>query len=167
MAKIENSDPNAKALLIKGAVGQVEDILDIQDSDGNSFLRVQNDGSVNIDGVGDINFIMDGGGFAIVPGSHGFLEIPFSGTITGWTILADREGSVVVDVKRSTYSNFPTTASIAGTEKPTLSSAQKNQDLTLTTWTTIIAAGDVLEYVVDSAALVTRVTVGIKISRSY
>jgi len=109
-----------------------------------------------------INFIIDGGGSAITVGSKGHLEIPFAMTITGWTILANQSGSIVVDVNRSTYAGFPTLTSIAGTELPTLSAAQKNRDLTLTTWTTSIAAGDILEFEVDSAATVQRVTVAIR-----
>jgi hypothetical protein len=113
-----------------------------------------------------ITFIIDGGGAAITTGSKGYLEIPFNCTITGWTILADKSGSIVVDVKKCTYSAFPTTSSIAGSEKPTLSSAQKAQDLSLTTWTTSIANGDILEFVVDSVATVTRVTLSIRATRT-
>lgn len=100
---------------------------------------------------------IDGGGSAITTGSKGYIIVPQGMTITGWTIVADQSGSIVIDVKRSTYSGFPTTATIAGSEKPTLSSAQKNQDLTLTSFTTSIASGDIIEFVVDSAATVTRV----------
>ena len=77
-------------------------------------------------------------------------------------VLADQSGSIVVDVNRSTYAGFPTLTSIAGTELPTLASAQKNQDLTLSSWTTTIAAGDVLEFEVDSITTVERVTVAIR-----
>lgn len=116
--------------------------------------------------LADITFIIDGGGAAITTSSKGYLEIPFACTITGWTISADQSGSIVVDVKKCTYAGFPTTTSIAGTEKPTLSTAQKNQDLSLTTWTTAIAAGDILEFVVDSATTVTRVTVSLKVTKT-
>lgn len=55
---------------------------------------------------------------------------------------------------------------IAGSEKPTLSSVQKNQDLTLTTWTTAIAAGDILAFNVDSVATVTRVVLTIRATKT-
>lgn len=113
-----------------------------------------------------IAFVIDGGGSAITTGSKGYLEIPFACTVTGWTIVGSPSGSIVVDVKRATYANFPTTSSIAGTEKPTLSSATKNQDLDLTAWTTSIAAGDILEFVVDSASTVKKVTIVIRATRS-
>jgi hypothetical protein len=55
---------------------------------------------------------------------------------------------------------------ITGTEKPLLSSATKNQDLTLSTWTTSITAGDTLRFNVDSATTVTRVTLSIKVTKT-
>jgi hypothetical protein len=115
-----------------------------------------------------IMYIIDGGGSAITTGVKGFIEVPFACTITGWTIIADQSGSIVVDVWKDTYANAPPTVAdtIAGSEKPTLSSAQKNQDLTLTTWTTSIAAGDILAFNVDSITTCTRVTVGIRATRS-
>lgn len=111
-----------------------------------------------------INFIIDGGGSAITTGQKGHVELPFAMTITGWTILADVSGSIVVDVWKDSYANFPPTVAdtIAGTEKPTLSAVQKNQDLSLTSWTTAVAAGDILAFNVDSAATVTRVVVAIR-----
>lgn len=115
-----------------------------------------------------ITFIIDGGGSAITTGQKGYLEIPFACTITGWTLLADQVGSIVIDVWKSTYAGFPPTAanSIAGTEKPTLSSAQKNQNLSLTTWTTSVAAGDILAFSVESATTVTRVILSIRATKS-
>lgn len=116
--------------------------------------------------VGTVTYVIDGGGATITTGSKGFLQIPFACTVNNWTIVADQSGSIVVDVKRATYSDFPTTASIAGSEKPTLSSVQKNQDLNLSSWTTSIAAGDVLEFVVDSATTVQRVTLALQVTRA-
>jgi hypothetical protein len=116
----------------------------------------------------DLTFIIDGGGSAITTGQKGHIEIPFACTITGWTLLADQSGSIVIDVWKDTYANFPPTVAdtITGTEKPTLSSVQKNQDLTLTTWTTAVSAGDILAFNVDSVATVTRATLGIRAQKS-
>jgi len=118
--------------------------------------------------VVSIDFIIDGGGSAITTGVKGFVEVPFACTITGWTVMGDQSGSIVVDVWKDTYANFPPTVAdtIAGSEKPTLSSAQKNQDLSLSTWTTSVAAGDILAFNVDSASTVTRVTVALRATRS-
>lgn len=105
-----------------------------------------------------ITLTIDGAGSAITTGSKVVWYCPYDCTISNWSLLADVSGSIVIDVKKSTYSGFPTTSTIAGSEKPTLSSAQKNQDLSLTTWTTTVTAGDCLEFVVDSVSTVTKVT---------
>ncbi len=101
----------------------------------------------------------------VTGGSKGYLPIPFDGTITGWVIVANQVGSIVVDVRRTTYGDFPTTVSMAGTEKPTLVAAQKARDDDLTTWTIAVLAGDVLEFVVESAAVVKQVTVMLEMEK--
>lgn len=97
------------------------------------------------------------GGAPITTGSKGYIVIPADMTVTGWSIVSDQSGSIVIDVKRATYSAFPTTTSIAGSEKPTLSAAQKNRDLALSTWTTSLNSGDVIEFVVESVSGVERI----------
>jgi len=115
--------------------------------------------------VRSINYVIDGGGSVITTGSKGHLVIDFACTINSWTMLGDVSGSIVVDIKRGTYANYPTTVSIAGTNKPTFSSVLKNQNITLTGWgSTALLAGDILEFTVDSAVTVTRVTLDIKVT---
>jgi hypothetical protein len=94
------------------------------------------------------------------------VEIPAGFAITKARLLADVSGSIVVDIKKATYSGLPTGASICASAKPTLSSAQKSEDTTLTGWTTAISAGDWLEFVVDSASTVKRVTLSLTMTRS-
>ena len=102
---------------------------------------------------------IDGGGSAITTGIVADVVVPFGMTITGWTIISDQTGSIVVDVWKDSYANYPPDVAdtITGTEKPTLSSASKNQDNALSSWTTSVTAGDILRFNVDSAATVQRV----------
>ncbi len=111
---------------------------------------------------------IDGGGSAITTGIKGDVVVPYACTITGWTLLADQSGSIVIDVWKDSYANFPPTVAdtIAGSEKPTLSTATKNQDLTLTTWTTALTAGQILRFNVDSAATVQRVALAILVTET-
>lgn len=111
-------------------------------------------------------FVLDGGGSAIGTGPKGYLEIPFAGTITAVRMQANTSGSAVVDIKKATYSGLPTTSSICASAKPTLSSAQKMQDTTLTGWTTSVAAGDWLEFNVDSLSGIGRLTISLTIVRT-
>ncbi len=135
----------------------------------NSLLSTNSSGQViATQSLGSFGITIDGSGSAITTGNKGYVTIPYSGTITGWDILADQSGSIVIDVWKDTYANFPPTVadSIAGTEKPTLSSQQKNQDNTLTSWTTSVNAGDIIAFNVDSASTVTKVNLTIKITKS-
>lgn len=115
-----------------------------------------------------INFIIDGGGSAITTGVKGYIEIPFACTINQVTMLADQSGSIVVDIWKDTYANHPPTDadSITASAVPTITTATKSQDATLTGWTTSIAAGDILGFNVDSATTVTLVTVALKVTRT-
>jgi hypothetical protein len=119
--------------------------------------------------VAYLNVIIDGGGSAITTGIKGFYQVPFACTVTGWDIVADQTGSIVIDIWKDSYANFPPTVAdtVAGSEKPTLSSAVKNQDTSLTSWTdTSWTQGEWLGFNVDSAATVTRVTLTIRVTRS-
>lgn len=134
-------------------------------------------GSATVIGTGTglvdaLEFVIDGGGSALTTGMKGYLEVPYACTISQATLLADQSGSVVVDIFRSTYSAFaPPTHPVSGDKltasaPPTISSATKSQDATLTGWTTSLAAGDVLGFNVNSATTVTRVTCSLKVTRT-
>lgn len=106
-----------------------------------------------------------GDGVSVIPtGVVGFTSSPYTGTITKARILstdaAVTSGSIVVDVWKDTYANYPPTVAdtITASAKPTLSSAIKNEDSTLTGWTTSVTAGDIFGFNVDSATSVKRVT---------
>lgn len=120
-----------------------------------------------------IGILIDGSGSAITTGFKGRYRVPYSGTITGWTIIEATEVPITttstVDVKLGTYANYdttPTFASIAGSEKPTITNSEKGQDLTLTTWTTAVTAGDFIEYTVDSNNNAKKLMLFIDITKS-
>lgn len=120
------------------------------------------------DAYDNLQIIIDGGGSAITTGVKADLLVPYNCTVLGWDIFGDASGSIVIDVWKDTYANFPPTVAdtIAGTEKPTLSSAVKNQDTALSSWTTALTRNDILRFNVDSASTVTRVTLSIRIKRT-
>ena len=109
-----------------------------------------------------ISYIIDGGGAVPVTGIYGQLNIPVACTVTGWVVTGDVAGACVVDVLRSTYANFPTTASIAGTDKPTIvATNQKAENLgPLSNWgSTALVAGDQLQFNLNSVATITRINI--------
>lgn len=107
--------------------------------------------------------VVDGNGSAITTGVKGFVRIPVACTISKVTVLsidaAATAGSIVFDVWKDTYANYPPTVAdtITASAKPTLSSANKAEDATLTGWTKSVSAGDVIGFNVDSASTVTKV----------
>lgn len=118
--------------------------------------------------VRTVTAVFDGQGSAPSVGTKLYVPCRFTGTITRASIFADVSGSCVIDVWKDTYANYPPTVAdtIAASAKPTLSTAIKNDDSTLTGWTTSVTAGDVFGFNVDSATTVTRVVVVLEITTS-
>jgi hypothetical protein len=109
-----------------------------------------------------ITIIIDGAGSAITTGAKkAYVRVPCNMTLTGWDVVADQAGSIVVDLWKDTYANFPPTVTdtFAGTEKPTLATTQKAQDVSLTSMNTTLTEGEYIEANVDSAATVTKMII--------
>jgi hypothetical protein len=115
-----------------------------------------------------IEATFDGGGSTLTTGTKLYLEIPFACIITGVTVLADVSGSIVIDIWKDTYANYPPTVAdtITASAKPTISSAVKAQDTTLTGWTTAISAGDILGFNIDSITTIKLCTLSLKVTKS-
>lgn len=116
--------------------------------------------------VKTLNFIIDGGGSVITTGVKGNVVLDADYTFNGWTIVSDLSGSIVVDVRRSTFGSFPSTNVDAGTTivtgaLPTLTTARIAENLAITT--VDLSARDILEFEVNSATTITRVTVALRL----
>ena len=117
-----------------------------------------------------LTFVLNEGGSVLTTGTKGELDlyVPFACTITAATLTANESGSIVLDIWKDSYANFaPTVAdTITASAKPTLSSAQKAQDATLTGWTKSIAAGDILRINVDSVTTITKCTLSLTVTKT-
>ena len=84
------------------------------------------------DGV--IIVTIDGNGSVPSTGIIARLSVPKPLTITQVTLLADVSGSIVLDIWKDSFANYPPTVAdtITASAKPTLSGAIKSQDGTLT-----------------------------------
>ena len=133
-----------------------------------SFLAHADSREVLLGDEAAVVFVIDGGGVAITTGQKGHISLPFAGTIISATLLADRSGSISIDIWKDTYANFPATDAdtITASAVPTITTATKSQDATLTGWTTAITAGDHLRFNVDSITTCERVTVALKIKKT-
>lgn len=101
---------------------------------------------------------IDGGGVALTTGQKAYLRMLRAGTISAWTILADRVGSIAFDLFKSTFAGYPPVASIVAAAPPQLVTTDHGESSTLTGWTISVAAGDVLGVSITSVATIQRVT---------
>ena len=171
IGNIGSSGGTSLVLEVNGSPLFNQTVLNLQQG-ANVILTPDNFGNVTIASTGGgsssrvsaIFYTIDGGGAVISTGAKGQLNIPVNCTITGWVLTADQSGSTVVDVLRSTYGAFPTTSSIASTDKPTLASAQKNENLAVSAWTTALNAGDQLQFSVTSATVITRLNITLNLT---
>lgn len=113
----------------------------------------------------DISFSLDGEGVAIVSGGTWYqADIPYTGTITSWSLVADQSGSIVIDVWKANAA-VPTVANtITASSLPTLSSAQSAFNGSISGWTTAVSAGDVFAFHVNSASTVTKASLTLRVT---
>lgn len=110
-----------------------------------------------------INYVVDANPNVVGVGVKGQVTIDVTGTIESWTLVSDVVGNLVISVKKATYTNYPSFTYISGTEKPTLSAQSKNKDDGLSTWNTILNAGDILRFEVESCDSIKQFLIAIKL----
>lgn len=141
-------------------------IVDEDNMASNSDQKIPTQQSVKaFAGEATLGVIIDGGGGVISTGIKIDIEVPFNCTIVAATALADQSGSIVVDIWKDTYANYPPTDadSITSSAPVTISTATKSQDTTLTGWTVALTKGDILRFNVDSITTLTRVGIFLKV----
>lgn len=108
------------------------------------------------------------GGSAIATGIKGYLRVPFACRIVKVTVLLEQSGSIVWDVWKDTFANYPPTVAdtITASAKPTVTTATKSEDSTLTGWTRSISAGEVLGFKVDSITTAAWSALQIEVQRT-
>ena len=147
IAKIQQSSGDFKLM-------DVIDLDSLSATDG-QVAKADGAGAVAFeDDVAIIQFVIDGGGSVITTGIKPNLPIDFNCEIEQVTLLADVSGSIVIDIWKDTYNNYPPLVgdSITAAAKPTISGALKSKDATLTGWSKTITAGDILRFNLDSVA---------------
>ena len=118
--------------------------------------------------ISSMQVVLNGNGYVLTTGVKAHAEASFPFTIQAVEMFADVVGSMVVDIWKDTYANYPPTDadSITSASPPTLSGVSKSTDTVLSGWTTSVAAGDVLAFNIDSVSLISRVTISLKIART-
>jgi hypothetical protein len=123
-----------------------------------NFITNSQTGSLGKTAIG---ITIDGAGSVITNGDKGSISIPYNATLNNVTMIADVSGVCVIDILKSNFSIYPTSSSICSTSKPTISGSIKFIDSTLSSWTTNIQNGDILDFQVLSASGITKLNLTI------
>lgn len=111
-----------------------------------------------------IVFVIDNGSTAIQPGSQGYITLDTNGVIESWTLLSEEVGNIAVDIKKTSYENYPNNfTSIIGGQFPMLINQNKNKGDNLSNWDKYLNVNDILEFEVLSASGITKCTLTIKL----
>jgi hypothetical protein len=106
----------------------------------------------------DIVFRFDGAGSEIADNVKEMYRVGFDGYIRKASILANVTGSIVIDIWKDTYANFPPTDSdsITASAVPTISNGVAYENTALTGWTTAFSAGDTFIANIDSCTTIVK-----------
>lgn len=118
--------------------------------------------------ITEIGVLIQGGGAVIPTGVAFDLPIAFKGTITGVEMLADQSGSIVVDIWKNSFANYPPVVanSICAAALPTISAGIKSQDFALVGWNKALVSGDILRFNVNSVSAIKRITITLFVTKS-
>ena len=117
-----------------------------------------------------INFVVDAGSAPMSSGIKGDMTLDVTGKIISWTLIADQDGQIQFDIKKSDYANFPNFTSICGNERPQLGDitsgveARINRNTTITSWSPNLNSGDILQFEIVYALNIQRCVVSMKLA---
>jgi len=126
--------------------------------------------STTADLTSTINFVVDAGSAPMSSGVKGDMTLDVTGKIISWTLIADQEGQVQFDIKKSDYTNFPNFSSICGSERPQLGDittgveGRINRNTTISSWSPTLNSGDILQFEIVYALNIQRCVVSLKLA---
>lgn len=105
------------------------------------------------------------GGTSLTSGTKKYVWFPFACLITGWSMYADALGTVEIDLRVDTHANFPPTSAdtITGSDPPTMTSANKAQDLGPSGWDPVIQRDDVMAVHIETVTNLTYVSLTLEL----
>ena len=75
-----------------------------------------------------INFVVDNGSRPMTTGNKGYLSIDVTGEIESWILVSDAPGTLEVDIRKSTFEDYPNVVSICGANTLQLNNTNKNSE---------------------------------------
>ena len=102
-------------------------------------------------------------GIALANGQTAYVSVPFSCTISAWSLMIDT-GTITVDVwKVANGTAVPTvTNTITASALPAISTGTAKQSTTLTGWTTSVSANDIFGFYINAVSGATTATAQIE-----
>ena len=111
-----------------------------------------------------IGIHVHGGKGQLSTGTKGQRVVPYNCSVTEWTTTSSSTGDIEWAVRYGSYSDWPTTVSVGGTQ-PTITDGYKNQS-TSPDWTVKgFTAGTLLEFAITSVDGITSCNLALKIRR--
>ena len=110
-----------------------------------------------------INYVIDSGSINMLPGNKGSVTLDVTGVLQSLVILSDQQGDLVLNIKKSNYTNFPTFSSIHPSNI-TMTNARKLRDDNLVGWTNTVTAGDILTFDVVNVTNIKRFLISLKLA---
>jgi hypothetical protein len=115
--------------------------------------------------TGAFGVTVDGVSSTVQVGQTGFVTMPYSGTITSWSISANAVGSIQFDIWKAAGA-IPTIANtIVASAFPTLTANQYISSSTTTGWSLTFNAGDVFGFYVNSATTIKNATLTLQCTK--
>ena len=107
----------------------------------------------------------DNGTGVVTTGLKPYISIPYGGIITGWNLVSNISGSIIIDIFRTGFSSALPTHSIVGSIKPKLTNQIKNQDLSPTGWNRTVTQNDVFGFYLSGASGINNVSLTLLINK--
>lgn len=104
------------------------------------------------------------GSSAVTGETDAIVQIPRNSKIDSIEILTKETGSIGIDFKKCSYSNYPSSfTSICASDKMSITSTNKGQKTSFTGWTLDLVEGDYLRLYIDTNTGVYNATITIRL----
>jgi hypothetical protein len=115
--------------------------------------------------IGSCGVTFDGQGGTISNGKTAYVQVPYAGTITGWTLVANVAGNCTVTVFKDTYINYPPTSPTDNifVTQPALSGVNKQNATGLSV---AVTAGDYIGFTISGVLTVSWVNLTLTINKT-
>jgi len=97
-----------------------------------------------------------------------YVQIPYNGTLTSWSIVADQLGACTIAVSKGTFGAFPTSSAVYVTNPaiPATNQTATNPTPTYNVGMSTVTAGDVLKFEISAITAITWVNFSISITKT-